>query len=207
MDAPGARATPVRRPNESSNGEKMTRTASNISSTSSDILVAPGSKQPSKSDDPGPPLGTDASAWQLEQAPDGRLLVLRMSPYKLRAVVDGQAAAAATATAAPAPAAPAAPPTGAVVSSKFVDSNSREGDDYDKGPNARGTYSKEYTLRHPEIKWVHRGQGRYLPADEIKKEVNYYSLKRSRYVILTFVMPLCPPDVENLFITRGFRRA
>ena len=38
--------------------------------------------------------------------------------------------------------------------------NEDEGD----GPNHRGTYSKAYVLQHPEIKWVHRGQGRYLPA-------------------------------------------
>ena len=37
-------------------------------------------------------------------------------------------------------------------------------DDADEGPNRRGTYSKAYVLQHPEIKWVHRGQGRYLPA-------------------------------------------
>ena len=36
-------------------------------------------------------------------------------------------------------------------------------DDGDDGPNHRGTYSKAYTLQHPEIKWQHRGQGRYLP--------------------------------------------
>lgn len=38
------------------------------------------------------------------------------------------------------------------------------GDDAEAGPNHRGTYSKEYTLKHPEVKWVHRGQGRYLPS-------------------------------------------
>lgn len=39
-----------------------------------------------------------------------------------------------------------------------------------EGPNERGTYSKEYTLKHPETKWVHRGQGRYLPASKVKAE-------------------------------------
>lgn len=38
-------------------------------------------------------------------------------------------------------------------------------DDDGEGPNHRGTYSKAYTLLHPEIKWTHRGQGRYLPAN------------------------------------------
>ena len=37
-------------------------------------------------------------------------------------------------------------------------------DDDGEGPNHRGTYSKAYTLLHPDIRWVHRGQGRYLPA-------------------------------------------
>jgi hypothetical protein len=35
--------------------------------------------------------------------------------------------------------------------------------DGSQGPNHRGTYSKAYTLQHPEINWVHRGQGRYKP--------------------------------------------
>jgi hypothetical protein len=37
-------------------------------------------------------------------------------------------------------------------------------DDGADGPNHRGTYSKAYVLQHPEIKWQHRGQGRYLPS-------------------------------------------
>lgn len=37
-------------------------------------------------------------------------------------------------------------------------------DDDADGPNRRGTYSKSYILQHPEVDWVHRGQGRYLPA-------------------------------------------
>jgi hypothetical protein len=44
-----------------------------------------------------------------------------------------------------------------------------EGDgDEDDGRNHRGTYSKAYTVMHPEIRWVHRGQGRYLPIDAAK---------------------------------------
>lgn len=41
-------------------------------------------------------------------------------------------------------------------------------DDGGEGPNHRGTYSKEYTIAHPEVKWVHRGQGRYLPMSAAK---------------------------------------
>lgn len=38
----------------------------------------------------------------------------------------------------------------------------------DDGPNHRGTYSKAYVRAHPEIKWIHRGQGRYLPATQAR---------------------------------------
>ncbi|KAK5154612.1 hypothetical protein LTS14_006750 [Recurvomyces mirabilis] len=55
------------------------------------------------------------------------------------------------------------------------------GDDNVDGPNARGTYAREYTLRHPEIKWVHRGQGRYLPAVKIKCESMAAPERRSRH--------------------------
>ena len=48
--------------------------------------------------------------------------------------------------------------------------------------NSRGTYPREYTLKHPEIKWVHRGQGRYLPAEEVRKEPAPEPQRRSRYV-------------------------
>ncbi|KAI7518269.1 hypothetical protein KC331_g21292, partial [Hortaea werneckii] len=61
------------------------------------------------------------------------------------------------------------------------------GDDYDDfaGRNARGTYSKAYTLRHPDIEWVHRGQGRYLPAGEIKRSLPSEPIKRSRHSRVT----------------------
>lgn len=42
-------------------------------------------------------------------------------------------------------------------------------DDVD-GPNRRGTYSKSYILQHPEVEWVHRGQGRYLPASHYSRK-------------------------------------
>ncbi|KAK4543336.1 hypothetical protein LTR36_005695 [Oleoguttula mirabilis] len=51
----------------------------------------------------------------------------------------------------------------------------------DNGPNERGTYSRQYTLRHPNVQWVHRGQGRYLPADEIKREAVPIPQRRSRH--------------------------
>ena len=51
-----------------------------------------------------------------------------------------------------------------------------------EGPNHRGTYSKEYTLKHPEITWIHRGQGRYLPSSEVKTEQRTASPQPIRYV-------------------------
>ncbi|KAK4903077.1 hypothetical protein LTR27_000005 [Elasticomyces elasticus] len=38
------------------------------------------------------------------------------------------------------------------------------------GRNHRGTFSKKHVQRHPEIEWVHRGQGRYLPAEQVRRE-------------------------------------
>jgi hypothetical protein len=43
-------------------------------------------------------------------------------------------------------------------------------DDDEDGPNHKGTYSKAYTIKHPEIKWVHRGQGRYLPTETVSTQ-------------------------------------
>jgi len=40
----------------------------------------------------------------------------------------------------------------------------------ENGRNDRGTFSRAYAQQHPEIVWVHRGQGRYLPASEVKRE-------------------------------------
>ena len=42
--------------------------------------------------------------------------------------------------------------------------------DDEDGPNHKGTYSKAYTIKHPEIKWVHRGQGRYLPTETVSHQ-------------------------------------
>jgi len=43
-----------------------------------------------------------------------------------------------------------------------------DGSSPEDGPNHRGTYSKAYVEKHPEIRWMHRGQGRYLPASHAK---------------------------------------
>lgn len=64
-------------------------------------------------------------------------------------------------------------------------------EDSNYGPNHRGTYSKEYTQLHPHIKWVHRGQGRYLPAAEIKSDNPNVSPRPTRYVLPTKIH-FCP---------------
>ena len=59
------------------------------------------------------------------------------------------------------------PPEPTTESASVEPNGNADDDDSEQGPNARGTYSKEYTLRHPEVQWMHRGQGRYLPADAV----------------------------------------
>ncbi|KAK3068886.1 hypothetical protein LTR53_013201 [Teratosphaeriaceae sp. CCFEE 6253] len=49
------------------------------------------------------------------------------------------------------------------------------------GRNARGTFSKEHMRRHPKIEWLHRGQGRYLPAVEVKRDTVAVPQRRSRH--------------------------
>ncbi|KAF2723514.1 hypothetical protein K431DRAFT_282960 [Polychaeton citri CBS 116435] len=38
----------------------------------------------------------------------------------------------------------------------------------DNERNSRGTFSSEYSKQHPHVEWVHRGQGRYLPKWEVE---------------------------------------
>lgn len=70
-----------------------------------------------------------------------------------------------------------------------IDATDDEDDDENaEGPNNRGTYSKEYTQKHPEIKWVHRGQGRYLPASEVKVDPPASTPRPTRYLNDTFYL-------------------
>ncbi|RMZ15806.1 hypothetical protein D0860_01405 [Hortaea werneckii] len=107
----------------------------------------------------GPPAGQQPRV----EVKGGRYLIIRLGKEKLSSVV-------------------------------FADQSDEEdefginaSDDYDDfaGRNARGTYSKAYTLRHPDIAWVHRGQGRYLPAGEIKRSLPSEPIKRSRHSRVT----------------------
>jgi len=123
--------------------------------------------------------GIDAYAKRFAEVKDGRLLVVRVTPQKLKTMLDRPSKNTGHVT----------PNHVATNGMKAVDDDDDDDDAEGggRGPNARGTYSKEYTLHHPEIKWVHRGQGRYLPATEIKKEPAPLPVRRSRYVSLFFV--------------------
>lgn len=84
-----------------------------------------------------------------------RVLIVQMTPQQLAGLI---------------PAGPRASVSGPRNSSPSTSSISLHATENGNGPNARGTYPKEYTLRHPEIQWIHRGQGRYLPISQLKNE-------------------------------------
>jgi hypothetical protein len=72
---------------------------------------------------------------------------------------------------------------------KFGNDNGNDGDIDDdengfrEGRNHHGTFSKEYTLNHPEIAWIHRGQGRYLPSKDVHNPApSAVSSQLNRYV-------------------------
>jgi hypothetical protein len=90
------------------------------------------------------------------------------------------------------------------VSSRKVnlqDDNDNDGDIDDdeygrrEGRNHRGTFSKEYTLNHPEIVWVHRGQGRYLPSKDVHKPASVIvSSQPDRYIFEDDYMTMSEVD-------------
>ena len=167
----------------------MQRQTSNPSSTSSDILVAHGPLH-------SPPMSTSAmvnnrqnsddgdvqnqppsNSSQTSQAPsitaavaDGRILTIRSKSWYARDSMQSILSKKPQPTISVSdPSSPLKPTT--------EDGNLRS-----RGPNHRGTYSKEHTMKHPEIEWIHRGQGRYLPASEIKNATPILSPRPTRYV-------------------------
>lgn len=166
MDAPGNLAG--KRQDGVSGAGRPQRSTSNFSSssTSSDILVAPGppattSKQNSSSGTSNPLMKLKKDI--LAQVRDGKMLMvysdsdegrvqiqrllaeLRKTEITIRHITPDDF-------------------RNEKVKTEGEKVKTEEEDDND-GPNHRGTYSKSYILQHPEIKWVHRGQGRYLPAN------------------------------------------
>ncbi|EME83531.1 uncharacterized protein MYCFIDRAFT_81620 [Pseudocercospora fijiensis CIRAD86] len=69
-----------------------------------------------------------------------------------------------------------------------------------EGPNHRGTYSKDYVLKHPEIEFIHRGQGRYLPVSELKPDPVISSPRPTRSSPLH-------PDFQETMLTKHLRHS
>ena len=159
MDSPIG--SPARRwpaENDASGERCLHRSASNLSSTSSDIQVA--ARPTSASEDQSlstalPPIDAMTEYGFEAVVVDGRVLIVRAKTEKGRTFLRNLANEG-------------RPNVYGIGLDHVHDSVTEvkqefnEGDD--DGPNSRGTYSKKYTLLHPEIAWVHRGQGRYLPV-------------------------------------------
>ncbi|KXT11211.1 hypothetical protein AC579_10009 [Pseudocercospora musae] len=166
----------------------MRRTASNNSSTSSDILVAAPSEQQQQQPPPPPPPPSQASSRPtgtsaMSAAPTRSYVAAGY--FTVRFASDSlKDALRQILSKAPHP-------------SDYHHSSDHhhETDDSEdeavvdddevveevEGPNHRGTYSKEYVLKHPEIDWIHRGQGRYLPASELKPDPIIWSPRPTRH--------------------------
>ena len=146
-----------------SGSRRANRSASNhsSSSTSSDILVAAG--PPSST--PGKPAVTDlpltdtmAKGTVAAEIRDKHILVVRLTGVKNLAILQQLA----NDDAVKEQQRLENPPRKASNDNTTIKND--ELDDENDGPNHRGTYSKAYILQHPEMKWQHRGQGRYLPV-------------------------------------------
>ena len=159
MESPGKRSSSIRN-GANIGGRRLHRSASaaSRSSTSSEILVAPGppttSEQPPMYESPMA-LSPKVVPAEIEVEVDirnGRVLVVKAKSDAARAFL-----------------ASLKDSDERNVDGRFDESVRIKEELYDEdgdGPNRRGTYSKAYTLLHPEIEWVHRGQGRYLPASQ-----------------------------------------
>ncbi|USW48813.1 hypothetical protein Slin15195_G021320 [Septoria linicola] len=168
MDSSLAGLVPSPRRRRDAGDTSMRRTGSHHSSTSSDILVAgPSLQSPprhsshQKQQESTPARLSRSNTLTMTRAYTqyGHLTVrfgTRAAKERLRAILQSRSK----------------PSFGSSddESDSQSDEEELEQDEDAEGPNDRGTYSREYTLKHPETKWVHRGQGRYLPASEIKVE-------------------------------------
>jgi hypothetical protein len=67
-----------------------------------------------------------------------------------------------------------------------------------EGRNHHGTFSKDYTLSHPEITWIHRGQGRYLPSKDVHNpDLSVISSQFDGYVVAGPVANGMSTDLSN----------
>ncbi|CAK4033686.1 Hypothetical predicted protein [Lecanosticta acicola] len=169
----GAMVSPRRRREVRGSGEsfpRMRRTTSNISSTSSDMLVAvAGRSQDASQQSPRTsnhftiPVSRNLARNQQTRpfgttvGMDGSILKVRfgsrVSKERFRVILRAK----------PRPVSVASKSAFSAAPGQLIR------DEVEQGPNRRGTYSKEYTLQHPDIKFVHRGQGRYVPASDLSQ--------------------------------------
>ena len=177
MDSPGKVYARKRHGVNNSMSRRAHRSNSNVSSssTSSDILVAPGpptttSKQASLFGSPLPTKGSVSA-----EVKNNGLLIINFSNTKNEDIlqffkrINAQKKEHISMT--------------DTLSIKLTHEDSefkkQVKDDVGEGPNHRGTYSKAYVQQHPEIKWVHRGQGRYIPAAQLQSSTSPNSQSHS----------------------------
>ena len=154
-----------------SNGRAIKRSSSERSSSSSGIHVGTVPRrtpEPKVEDDaeggeePPAPVETATLEGRRCRVVAGHVLIIKLRPHQA-AMLSGDTTK---------------------VKPEDVDVDAATNDDGNAdGRNARGTFSREHTLRHPETKWVHRGQGRYLPVKKVQRDAAAVpERKTSRYV-------------------------
>lgn len=159
-------------------GEKTRRSGSDASSAASDILVAaPADTRSSNS------TLAFKQAQPLVRVEDGRILIIRTRPRKPNV---GLQAPHQPELRLSTPGGTTRPPR----DDNDNDNNNNNNNHNKAGPNSRGTYSREYTQQHPEIEWVHRGQGRYLPVSEVRREIDAHRRTRSVDHPLTLILTM-----------------
>ncbi|KAK0944876.1 hypothetical protein LTR29_003689 [Friedmanniomyces endolithicus] len=141
-----------------SNGRAIKRSSSERSSSSSGIHVGTVPRrtpEPKVEDDaeggeePPAPVETATLEGRRCRVVAGHVLIIKLRPHQA-AMLSGDTTK---------------------VKPEDVDVDAVTNDDGNAdGRNARGTFSRDHTLRHPETKWVHRGQGRYLPVTEVQRD-------------------------------------
>jgi hypothetical protein len=169
MDTPVHRRGVKRHADGTSTGLPHPRSMSNLSSssTSSDILVAPAPTSATKRQ-----RRQVNATMPVTAVVEGNVLVIKGVGPLLEQWASRDQANNNSATNKNSKQAQRAQDNGAfrrITISSLTDSSTLLDDDED-GPNHKGTYSKAYTIKHPEIKWVHRGQGRYLPTETVSTQ-------------------------------------
>lgn len=158
------------------------RRTSNISSSSSDILVAPLPQlQPTAGHLQRPtPTTSMASLRTFAGISHGRILRVVFGPpaarEKLRAIDRST----------PKPQLQNSNSISSHLESDDGDDNHGQSEADTDGLDPNMTYSKEETLRHPGVEFVHRGQGRYRMVAAIKNLSPATVARPTRYVFIVY---------------------